>query len=140
MTRLITTATSAARIYAIGLAACLAAAPAAAQLEPYAAVWRATSRLGYAPTDTTAKAALPNPKAWAARQVDEAYAASQRPPTIPADLQAFNQPLGAISAGYRAELEARKAIKAATNDPLNMATTAQDATGFSRDMQQTAAA
>ncbi len=140
MTRLITTATSAARIYTIGLAACLAAAPAAAQLEPYAAVWRATSRLGYAPTDTTAKAALPNPKAWAARQVDEAYAASQRPPTIPADLQAFNQPLGAISAGYRAELEARKAIKAATNDPLNMATAAQDATGFSRDMQQTAAA
>jgi uncharacterized protein (DUF1800 family) len=140
MIHLNATAAFARRFCAIGVALWLASASAAAQPDAYAAVWRATSRLGYGPTEATLQAALPNPKTWAVRQIDAAYAASQRPPNIPVNLQVFNQPLGDISAGYRAELDARKAIKSASNDPLNMANMAQDGTGFSREMQQTAAA
>ena len=140
MIQLTATASCISRICATGLAALFAAAPAIAQPDPHAAVWRATSRLGYGPTEATVQAALPNAKTWGLRQIDAAFAASQRPPNIPAELQAFNQPMADISAGYRSEQAARKVIKSAVNDPLNMANLAQEGTGFSRDMQQTAAA
>ena len=111
-----------------------------------AAAWRATSRLGYGPTEATAQAARQNPKAWALGQIDTAYAASQLAPNIPADIARFNQPLDSTAKDFRAEREARKNVKGVTPDvlpraeptnPANAATAA-DATGFSREMIQTA--
>ena len=104
-----------------------------------AAAWRATSRLGYGPTESTGQAAQQNPKAWASSQVDTAYAASQRAPNIPEDLARFNQSLNTTAKDFQAEREARKNIKAPAPGALPM-TNDGDALGFSREMQQTAAA
>ena len=56
----------ASRLCAVAVAAFLAAAPVAAQPDQQAAAWRATSRLGYGPTQASAQAAQQNPKSWAA--------------------------------------------------------------------------
>ena len=117
--------------------------------QAHAEVWRATSRLGYAPTVASAGAARPNPQAWALQQIDAAYAASQRPPVLPAELAEVAKPLGEVARGYQAERETRRLARnnAATGlpDPANMkraTAAAMDAqTGnFSRDMAQAAAA
>ncbi len=104
-----------------------------------AAAWRATSRLGYGPTEATAQAARQNPKAWALSQIDTAYAASQRAPNIPADITRFNQPLNDTARDFRAEREARKNAKAPAPGALAMANDGGPE-GFSREMTQTAAA
>ena len=127
----------------------LATTPAIAQTDGNtAAVWRATSRLGYGPSAATAQAAQINPQAWAASQIDAAFAASQRPPAIPADLARFNQPLGDTARDFKAEREARKTIKEVAGEPApspsaiapDMASATADPTGFSRDMQRAALA
>lgn len=106
-----------------------------------AAAWRATSRLGYGPTPATAQAAEQNPRAWAASQIDAAYAASQRAPNIPPDIAQFNQPIGKLAQDFRAEREARKDAKQPARPPgAPMVPDMSDALGFSRDMTQTAAA
>ncbi|MES1979242.1 MAG: DUF1800 domain-containing protein [Pseudomonadota bacterium] len=114
-----------------------------------AAAWRATSRLGYGPTADSAQAAETNPRAWALQQIDAAYAASKSAPYIPADINRFNQPLGDIARDYRAEREARRTVReqaAATQagtppaPNTKLVDNATDALGFSREMQQTAAA
>ena len=113
------------------------------------AAWRATSRLGYGPTAASAQAAQTNPRAWALQQVDAAYAASKSAPYIPADINRFNQPLGDIARDYRAEREARRTMReqAASAQPgmqpapnAKLVDNATDALGFSREMQQSAAA
>ncbi len=76
-----------------------------------AAVWRATSRLGYAPTPASAQAAQAGAKAWALQQIEVAYAASQKPPNIPADLAAFNAPVNELARDFHAYNEARKAMR-----------------------------
>ena len=127
---------------AIALALLLLASwPAQAQTDTNtAAAWRATSRLGYGPTQATAQAAEQNPKAWAASQIDAAYAASQRLPIIPADIAQFNQPIGSLAANFRAEREARKDAKQTARPPgAPMGFDMSGALGFSRDMTQTAA-
>jgi uncharacterized protein (DUF1800 family) len=97
--------------------------------------------MGYGPTQATAQAAEQNPKAWAASQIDAAYAASQRAPNIPADIVQFNQPIGKLAADFRAEREARKDAKQPARPPgAPMVADLSDALGFSRDMTQTAAA
>ena len=101
------------------------------------ATWRATSRLGYGPTEATAQAARQNPKAWAIGQIDTAYAASQREPNIPADIARFNQPLNTTARDFHAEREARKNAKSPTQGALVMANEG-DAAGFSREMTQSA--
>ena len=133
---------------ASGVAFCLSTAmlaswPVAAQAPASidtntSAVWRATSRLGYGPTIDTARAAQPNPKAWAASQVDAAYAASQRLPAIPTNMVQFNQPIGKLASDFASEREARRNIKAPAVGvmALAMATDTQGALGFSRDMTQ----
>jgi len=122
----------------------LASWPLAAQTDTNtAAAWRATSRLGYGPNEALAQAAQSNPRAWAFSQVDAAYAASQRLPHIPADINRFNDPIANIARDFRAEREARKNIKEQAGQPapgLMLANTAAEPTGFSREMQQTAAA
>ena len=104
-----------------------------------AAAWRATSRLGYGPTNLTAQAAQQNPKAWAASQIDVAYAASQRAPNIPSELARFNQPLTTTAKDFLAEREARRNAKPPILGALAMPVDS-GAEGFSREMQQTAAA
>ena len=104
--------------------------------------WRATSRLGYGPTQLTAQAAQVDPKVWALSQIDTAYAASQRAPNIPPELARFNQPLTATVKDFQAEREARRTAKAPLPSALTMPsnTGATGAEGFSREMQQTAVA
>jgi len=124
---------------ALAVAGLLVCSFASAQTDANTAAWRATSRLGYGPTALTAQAAQQNPRAWAASQIDTAYAASQRAPNIPADLARFNQPLSIIAKDFQAEREARKNAKSPAPGPLPMAN-GGDAEGFSREMTQTAAA
>ena len=102
-----------------------------------AEAWRATSRLGYGPTEATAQAARQDPKGWAIHQIEDAYAASQRLPNIPADLARFNQPLNITIADFRAEREARKNAKTPMPGVLTMANEG-GAEGFSREMAQSA--
>jgi uncharacterized protein (DUF1800 family) len=132
----------------------LASGDATAQIDAnsskQASAWRATSRLGYGPTAATAQSAELDPRAWALQQIDAAYSASQRPPQIPAELSRFNAPLNDIARDFSAEREARKTSReqaakinsGSTMPSANAANTANvaDAQGFSRDMQQTAAA
>ncbi len=108
-----------------------------------ASVWRATSRLGYGPTEITVQAAQQNPKGWALNQIDSAYAASQRAPNIPADIAQFNQPIGNLAKDFRAEREARKNIReqpSLQQPGLMMANNSADPAGFSREMTQTSSA
>ena len=130
---------------AIALCAGLLANPAAmAQPESSAAqVWRASSRLGYGPDAATALAAQGNPRAWALQQIDVAYAASQRAPSIAPELARFNQPLHQTVTEFQAERAARRLVSATTPVPgaTDMANRAADnGNAFSREMQQTAAA
>ena len=76
-----------------------------------APAWRATSRLGYAPTAASAQAAQPNAAVWALQQVDAAYAASQQRPNIPADMAGFNAPVDNLAAEYHTFNEARKKLR-----------------------------
>ena len=104
-----------------------------------AAVWRATSRFGYGPTEVTAQAAQQNPKSWALSQIDIAFAASQTAPNIPAELERFNQPLTTTVKDFQAEREARKNFRTSMPGALPTSDVAGGA-GFSREMQQTAVA
>ena len=121
---------------ALTVAGLMACPFATAQTDANTASWRATSRLGYGPTEATAQAARQNPKTWAMGQIDAAYAASQQAPSIPADLARFNQPLNTTAKDFRAEREARKNAKFPTPGALTMANDG-DAEGFSREMTQT---
>ena len=134
---------------ALRLALCLslpllASWPLAAQTYTNTATaWRATSRLGYGPSEATAQAAQSNPSAWAFSQLDAAYAASQRAANIPTDINRFNEPIATIARDFKAEREARKNIKEQASQPkpgVMMANTVTEPTGFSREMQETAAA
>ena len=119
--------------------------------QTHADIWRATSRLGYAPTVASAEAARPNPQAWALQQVDAAYAASQRPSALPAELADVAKPLGEVARGYQAEREARRlapngatignvATATASMERATAGTMDAETVNFSRDMAQAAAA
>ena len=105
------------------------------------AVWRATSRLGYAPTPE--QTAAMTPSAWALNQIDAAYAASQQPPAIPPELARINAPLGDIARGFQAERESRKILRAQAMPDASgqwpLSPPAASAPVFSRDMAQSAA-
>ncbi|MBC7719654.1 MAG: DUF1800 family protein, partial [Chitinophagaceae bacterium] len=112
-----------------------------------AATWRATSRLGYGPTPATVQAAQANPQAWALQQLNTAYAASQLPPTLPAEVNRFNQPIDDLVKEAKTEREARKDLKQANasaalgSSPSFIASMESPMPyAFSRDMQQTASA
>lgn len=106
------------------------------------AVWRATSRLGYGPSAASAQAAQNGAKAWALQQIDSAHAASQRPPALPANLARINAPLNDLVRDWHAEREARRTARDVTSKPTAnlMTTPAAEPEGFSREMQQSAAA
>ncbi|EJL89684.1 hypothetical protein PMI15_00513 [Polaromonas sp. CF318] len=105
------------------------------------ATWRAASRLGYAPTPAWPQAATASPRAWALQQLDAAYAASKRPPTLPAELAGINASLGDIARNFQAERETRRSARQAPKP--GMAAAPNAAAGdekFSREMAQGAAA
>jgi len=105
------------------------------------AAWRAASRLGYAPTPAWPAATAASPRAWALQQLDAAYAASKRPPALPAEVAGINAPLGDIARSFQAEREARRTARE-TPKPGMAAAPNADAGGekFSREMAQGAAA
>jgi uncharacterized protein (DUF1800 family) len=108
-----------------------------------AAAWRAASRLGYAPTPASAQAAQTGPRAWALQQIDAAYAASRRPPLLPAELARINAPLNDIVRDFQAEREARKTLREQARPDGPGPSPSPGAEGvamFSRDMAQSAAA
>ena len=76
-----------------------------------APAWRATSRLGYAPTAASAQAAQPNAAVWALQQLNAAQAASQKNPNIPADMAGFNAPVDDLAVEFHAYNEARKRLR-----------------------------
>lgn len=127
--------------------ACLAGPAAYAQTDAapspanVAAAWRVASRLGYAPTPASAQAVEASPKAWALQQLDAAYAASRRPPALPAELAGINAPLNEIARSFQAEREARRTLReTARTGTAATAETGAGAEKFSRDMAQGAAA
>jgi uncharacterized protein (DUF1800 family) len=73
--------------------------------------WRATSRLGYAPTAASAQAAQPNAAAWGLQQLEAAHAASQKSPNIPSELAGFNAPVDELAAEFHTFNEARKRLR-----------------------------
>ncbi len=123
------------------------------------AYWRATSRLGYGPSPTTANPLPATPDAvhaWALAQIDAAKLASQQPLVIPAGipdpLRGFNAPLSELLKDFAAERKARQTADAAQKKEARIAaksTPAMDANAgaptatelleFSRDMARGAA-
>ena len=121
-----------------------ASVPASREVAGAQAVWRAASRLGYAPTPASTAAAGAAPKDWAVQQVDAAYAASQQPAALPPDLARINAPMADIARGIQAEGEARKLLRlqAMSNSVAKAPLSAADASiqEFSRHMAENAAA
>ncbi len=106
-----------------------------------AAVWRATSRLGYGPSPASAQAAQTGPKAWAMQQIDGAYAASQKSANVPAELAAFNAPVDDLARDFHAFNEARKKLRErTTNAPDSDADKAVVEERFLREIVRSAAA
>jgi uncharacterized protein (DUF1800 family) len=124
------------------LAACGVSFHAPAQTQPVAdPAWRASSRLGYGPTESLVAdiARQGGGRAWAARQVDAAHAAAAQPARIAPELTHFNQPLEQIFAAFRAEREARKAGREKAQPAATPAANMENDT-FSRDAAREAAA
>jgi uncharacterized protein (DUF1800 family) len=106
-----------------------------------AAVWRATSRLGYGPSPASAQAAQTGPKAWALQQIDGAYAASQKSANVPAELAAFNAPVDDLARDFHAFNEARKKLRErTTNSPGSEADKAVVEERFLREIVRSSAA
>ena len=126
------------------LACTLAALPAHAHAGAAEDEWRAASRLGYGPTPELLEEMrrAGGAKAWALREIDAAYAASQAPARIPEKFARFNQPLAQTFEEFRAERQARKADGgAAQKAAFEMARgKLLDSGVFSRDMVRSAAA
>ena len=131
----------------LAAATLMASVPASAQSSNDGlTAWRATSRLGYGPSPATAQAAQNDPKSWALQQIDAAYTASREAPSIPVDLARFNEPVNDIARDFHAEGEARRLARLAAVQTASGMTASSIAAplpadmGFSREMQQTAAA
>jgi uncharacterized protein (DUF1800 family) len=113
-----------------------------------AQVWRATSRLGYAPTPAFMPPAGVSPVDWSRQQLAAARADSQRAPRMPAEAaattvsKAMTLSMPDILAGVLAEREQRKLLQqAAVELPAGQGSRAPaDARNFTPDMRQGAAA
>ena len=126
----------------------LLAGPATAQTDtsPQAA-WRATSRLGYGPSPATAQAAQAGAKAWGQQQIEAAFAASRRAPSLPTEFTQINAPLDDIARDFQAERLARRTLREERVEATaaNIAAPAMTANAmpiqdaFSRDMARSAA-
>lgn len=104
------------------LACCLLACASSAMTQALpdaspAAIWRATSRLGYGPTAQTLAAAAPSAKAWSIAQLEAAYQASQRPAQVPEALAAITAGADEVTQRFHAEREARRLGRASLQRP-----------------------
>lgn len=136
---------------AVAMAAEPAAQPATttatAALSADAATWRALSRLGYGPTPALIAQVRQagGARAWALAAIDAAIAASGLPATPTPDTAAFDQPLPQIFTSVKAEREARRARRAASDSAGGGATATaaaptDEGLNFIRDSAQGAAA
>lgn len=73
-----------------------------------AAVWRASSRLGYGPTPALVQAAQADPKAWSLAQLERARQSSQQPAWIPPAVQILTASQQQVSKHFHEEREARR--------------------------------
>jgi uncharacterized protein (DUF1800 family) len=106
-----------------------------------AAVWRATSRLGYGPSPASAQAAQTGPKAWALQQIAGAHQASQKSANVPAELAAFNAPVDDLARDFHTFNEARKKLRErTTNAPDSEADKAVVEERFLREIVRSSAA
>jgi uncharacterized protein (DUF1800 family) len=155
----LTTNVKALRLGLLSMALGTAAISSVAQVIPEtspAAVWRATSRLGYGPTPALAQAAQPSAKAWSLAQLDEAKLVSQRPALLPIGLQMLAATQEQVSVKYHQENEARRlgreraqanmssmepagAGASSAAQAASVAIAADEPENFSRDMAQAAA-
>ena len=86
-----------------------------------AAVWRATSRLGYGPTPDLAQAAAPSAKGWSLAQIDAAYEASKQPANIPPALRAISANANEVTKRFHEEREARRTGRTNLQSPIDSA-------------------
>lgn len=128
--------------YAGAFALLTAAMAAQAETPVIDSAWRASSRLGYGPTERMVAdiAGQGGARIWAARQIDIAHAAAAQPARIPAELGYFSLPLERIFESFRAEREARKAAKDTGQPGKGAATSMMEGERFSRDATRDAAA
>ncbi len=91
-----------------------------------AALWRATSRLGYGPTPAMTQAASGGAKAWSLAQIELAHAASQKTANVPPALAAITANANQVTARFHEEREARRLgrLTQATVTPTVSATVA----------------
>jgi uncharacterized protein (DUF1800 family) len=82
-----------------------------------AAVWRATSRLGYSPTPALAQAAAPSAKSWSLALLESARAASRAAPTLPPAALSLAANQQQVSARLHEEREIRKEGRANLQKP-----------------------
>ncbi len=102
------------------LATCMLSGHATAQAladSSQAAIWRATSRLGYGPTPALTQAAASGAKAWSLAQIEAAYAASQKPANVPQALQAINANTNEVTVRFHEERELRRTGRANVQKP-----------------------
>ncbi|QTD44665.1 DUF1800 domain-containing protein [Ottowia testudinis] len=97
----------------LGMALAVMAGSAAHADDPSAetaATWRALSRLGYGPTPALIEQVqrAGGARAWALREIDAAFAASQKPIPLAGVPGGFNAPLPEIFERYREEREQRR--------------------------------
>ncbi len=111
-------------------------------LEQNQAIWRAASRLGYAPTPERIAAISKHAGGalgWALEEVDQAYAASLSQPVIAPELAPFNQSLPTLFDQYQKEREDRQAQREMLQKEASQ-TQAKISNNFSAQVAQQAAA
>jgi len=121
----------------VSTATILPVSPAAADM------WRAASRLGYAPApEAAALVSSLASRVLALQNIEAAHLASRQAPDIPSELVRINAPLNDIVRDFHTEREARKALPARAASAVTMSTAeaAPVVNVFSREMAQSAAA
>jgi uncharacterized protein (DUF1800 family) len=118
-----------------------AAAPRLLEDNSPAAIWRASSRLGYGPTPALVQAAQPSARAWSIAQIDAARRASLQPAPLPPALNELAATQQQVTAKYQAEREARRMDRQnAASSSSTPAPNTADPENYSRDVSQAAAA
>ena len=82
-----------------------------------AAVWRATSRLGYGPTPALVQAASSSARNWSLAQIEAAYATSQKSANLPPALAAISASANEVTVKYQEEREAQRQKRADRGTP-----------------------
>jgi uncharacterized protein (DUF1800 family) len=82
-----------------------------------AAIWRATSRLGYGPTPALTQAAANSAKVWSLAQIEAAYTASQKSANVPQALQAITANANEVTVRFHEERESQRTSRANLQKP-----------------------